>query len=161
MEIKTLFTIMPQVGTLTWIGIRGKKKSVLETPTSVQALEGKGLEGDHYSGKSGKRSVTLIQQGHLNNVSEILGKKISPQDTRRNLVVEGINLIALIDQEFSIGKEVILKGTGHCHPCSRMETNLGPGGYNVMRGHGGLTARILLGGTIKIGDKIQLIPPKA
>ena len=39
---------MPQIGTLTWIGIREKKKSVLETPTVVQALEGKGLEGDHY-----------------------------------------------------------------------------------------------------------------
>ena len=147
---------MPQVGKVTWIGIRGQKKSVLETPSEVLAIAGKGLSGDHYSGKSGKRSVTLIQQGHLNNVSEILGKSISPQDTRRNIVVEGINLLALINQKFSIGEEVVLQGTGHCHPCSRMETNLGSGGYNAMRGHGGLTARILRGGTIKIGDKIKL-----
>lgn len=150
---------MPQVGTITWIGIRSQKKSVLETPDEVLTIAGKGLEGDHYSGKSGKRSVTLIHQGHLNTVSDILGKKVDPQDTRRNIVVEGINLLALTDQEFSIGSEVILKGTGHCHPCSRMETNLGPGGYNAMRGHGGLTARIIRGGTIRIGDKIKLSIP--
>ncbi len=150
---------MPQVGTVTWLGVRSQKKSVLETPAEVLAIAGKGLVGDHYSGKSGKRSVTLIHQGHLNTVSDILGKTVDPQDTRRNIVVEGINLLALSDQEFCLGEEVILKGTGHCHPCSRMETNLGPGGYNAMRGHGGLTARILRGGTIRIGDKIKLLIP--
>lgn len=107
--------------------IRGQKKAVLETPSEVLAIAGKGLLGDHYSGELGKRSVTLIQQGHLNNVSNILDKKISPQDSRRSIVVERINLNALTNQEFSIGEKVILKGTGDCHPCSRMETNIGYG----------------------------------
>jgi len=157
MEIKTLIKQMPQDGSIKWIGIRSAKKAILDEPKSVEVLKGKGLKGDHYSGKSGKRSVTLIQQGHLKNVSEIMGKPVGPQDTRRNLVVSGINLLALIDQQFKIGDAVILEGTGHCHPCSRMETNLGSGGYNAMRGHGGLTARVIKGGTIKLGDKVMLL----
>lgn len=158
--MKDLMKRMPQSGTLEWIGIRSGKKAVLDELKSVQVVAGKGLAGDHYTGKSGKRSVTLIQQGHLNNVSEIMNKTIDPQDTRRNLVVSGINLLALINQRFRIGEEVVLEGTGHCHPCSRMETNLGPGGYNAMRGHGGLTARVISGGTIKLGDKLIMLAPE-
>ncbi len=75
---------------------------------------------------------------------------------RRNLVIGGINLLALKNEKFSIG-ECVLKGTGLCHPCSRMEEALGTGGYNAMRGHGGITAIVIRGGTIALGDSVTLL----
>jgi MOSC domain-containing protein YiiM len=65
--------------------------------------------------------------------------------------------LAFKDRRFQIG-EAVLEMTGDCHPCSKMEENLGSGGYNAMRGHGGITAKIVKGGMIKIGDSVQLIP---
>ena len=101
--------------------------------------------------------MTLIQQEHLNAVSSILRKKrIDPKLTRRNIVVSGINLLSLKHHQFRIG-DVTLETTGICAPCSRMEENLGAGGYNAMRGHGGITATVIEDGEIKLGDTIELI----
>ena len=81
---------------------------------------------------------------------------VHPGELRRNLVISGINLLAFSERQFQIG-EVILEMTGKCHPCSRMEENLGAGGYNAMRGHGGITTKVIKGGKIKTGDEIYLI----
>jgi MOSC domain-containing protein YiiM len=82
---------------------------------------------------------------------------LDPGLLRRNLVVSGINLLALRNRRFRIGA-VLLEGTGHCHPCSRMEEALGPGGFNAMRGHGGITATIIEGGIVREGDCVALAP---
>ena len=103
-----------------------------------------------------KRQVTLIQHEHLPVVAALTGRDaVTPDRLRRNLVVSGINLIALKEKKFRVG-EVLLEGTGPCAPCSLMEHNLGPGGYNAMRGHGGITAIVLKGGTIHVGDAVQV-----
>ena len=116
-----------------------------------------GLEGDHFKKSSTvKRQLTLFQQEHLEVVPRILGiKEMPPELLRRNIVVSGINLLALKHQQFQV-REVLLETTGVCAPCSRMEENLGAGGYNSMRGHGGITAKIIQGGQIQIGDTVRL-----
>jgi MOSC domain-containing protein YiiM len=75
---------------------------------------------------------------------------------RRNIAVAGINLLALKSRRFTIG-EAELEYTGTCDPCSFMEQTLGPGGYNAMRGHGGITARVLQGGAIALDDRVAVV----
>lgn len=157
MQLRELFDIMPRPGQITWIGIRPERQQPLVSVETVDIQMDKGLSGDHYrGGADSKRQVTLIQSEHLDVVARLLGKEaVTPASVRRNLVVKGINLLALHDRCFRIGA-VVLEGTGYCHPCSRMEAELGPGGYNAMRGHGGITARVLEGGVIRVGDLVTL-----
>lgn len=118
----------------------------------------KGIEGDHYSGQSGNRHVTLIQAEHLPVVAALVGESLlDPAILRRNIVVSGLNLLALKDHQLHIGTAIVLI-TGQCHPCSKMEMALGPGGYNAMRGHGGLTARVVQEGVIRVGDEVTVCP---
>jgi len=127
------------------------------TVNEAMADQRSGLIGDRYNGASGKRQVTLIQWEHLSVLESMMGKPITPQLLRRNLVIKGINLLALKNRKFRIG-DVVFQTTGLCHPCSRMEAILGTGGYNAMRGHGGLTAQVLHNGLISIGDNLMVLP---
>jgi len=154
--LKELLQSLPQQGQVEWIGIRPEKRKPLKVLQSVKVLE-KGLEGDHYAGGSGKRSITLIQAEHITAIASLLHKKkIDPLELRRNIVVSGINLLALKEREFKIGN-VILKMTGLCHPCSRMEETFGEGGYNAVRGHGGINASVISPGEITLKDKVEVI----
>ena len=157
-KLAQLMATMPQIGEVMWIGLRPERRAPMVSVEQVKAIPGEGLEGDRFSGTiNSKRQVTLIQEEHLNAVASIMRKEhIDPDLTRRNIVVKGINLIALKDHKFKIG-EAVFETTGACHPCSRMEENLGPGGYNAMRSHGGITAKVIREGLIELGDSVSLI----
>ena len=157
-ELSRLMAQFPRAGKLEWIGIRSARRGRVEFVEQVEAIAGYGLAGDHYASKSnGKRQVTLVQSEHLEVVARILGKSgVRAEDLRRNLVVSGVNLYALRDRKFRIGA-ILLEGSGPCEPCSRMEEALGIGGYNAMRGHGGITARILEGGVMVLGEALRPI----
>jgi len=143
-------------GIIAWIGVRPSRGSDLVALDKVAVIENKGLSGDHYSNPGGPRQVTLIQAEHLASVASFLGiDLVDPRQTRRNIVISGFNLLSLKGQMFFIG-DCQLKYTGDCHPCSRMEKNLGTGGYHAMRGLGGITAAVVKGGTIKVGDSLRV-----
>ncbi|MFV2004261.1 MAG: MOSC domain-containing protein [Gammaproteobacteria bacterium] len=155
-SLKQLMQNLPQTGRVEWIGVRPQKREPLIAIEQVTVLEN-GLENDHYAGRSGNRSVTLIQKEHIETVASLLHRdKIEPAELRRNIVVSGINLLALKDREFKVGTAV-LKMTGLCHPCSRMEEVFGEGGYNAVRGHGGINACVVSPGIIKINDQLEAL----
>lgn len=156
-SIAYLTSQFSQNGTVELVTIRPKRGELPVIVQEVEAIVDCGLSGDHYASKGGKRQVTLIQAEHIAAVSSMLGREmIDPLSLRRNVVVHGINLQSLKGKQFKLG-EAILEHTGDCHPCSRMEENLGEGGYNAMRGHGGITAKVISSGVIRNGDSLEPI----
>ena len=113
-----------------------------------------GLVGDHYAGRSGSRQVSLIGEADLAAIGAFLGTgPADPALLRRNVVLSGINLLALKGRRFRLG-DAVLEYAGDCHPCSRMELLLGPGGYNAVRGHGGILARVVEPGIVGLDDAL-------
>ncbi|MBT9394511.1 MOSC domain-containing protein [Hymenobacter sp. NST-14] len=162
--VARLLSTLPQQGRVEWIGLRPARREPVRVVAEAEAETDRHLLGDHARPRpGGKRQLTLIQHEHLAAVAGFLGlpEPLDPARLRRNLVVSGLNLLALKSRHIQIGEEVLLEITGECHPCSRMEEELGPGGYNAMRGHGGLTARIVRGGVIRTGDVVSVVSPPA
>jgi MOSC domain-containing protein YiiM len=158
--LESLMANTARPGKVVWIGLRPERRAPMEEVSSAEILCGKGLVNDHYSG-NGKRQVTLLQQEHLAAIASYIGRQdLHPALLRRNIVVQGINLLSLKDRNFVIGN-VVMQMSGLCQPCSLMEQVLGKGGYNAMRGHGGITARVLTDGIIHLGDSVQLEPRSA
>ncbi|WP_371223949.1 MOSC domain-containing protein [Roseovarius sp. 2305UL8-3] len=142
------------VGKVRWIGLRSERRAAVQSVPSAGILED-GLVGDH--AKPGPRALTVIQAEHLPVIAALTGlAEVQPEDLRRNIVIEGINLVALRHDRLRLGSAVI-QLTKPCSPCSRMEKALGTGGYNAMRGHGGYYAEVLEPGCVSVGDELEPI----
>lgn len=146
-----------RAGCVEWIGVRPGRRAALVSVGQACAPQGGVLEGDH--ARAGRRAITLIQHEHLPAIAALAGRAaVDPALLRRNVCVSGINLLALRDARFRLGG-LLLEGTGPCAPCSRMDEEgvLGRGGFNAMRGHGGITARVLEGGRVAVGDAVTFV----
>lgn len=170
--IRSLSLEFPRPGKLERILLRQYRRGPVNSTDTAEALAGVGLLGDRKAGTTAtgispagdsKRQVTLLQAEHLPVIAALLAQdELDPALLRRNLVISGINLVAarslFKDQPMllKIG-HVLLEITGPCEPCSRIEEVLGQGGYNAMRGHGGVNARILIGGKLSVGDTVSCI----
>lgn len=140
-------------GVVEWLGVRPARLAPIQAREVVTLTPGQGVGGDHYSSATqGARQVTVIAAEHLAAIGSFLGQgSVPPSLLRRNVVVRGVNLAALKARRFRLGT-ALLECSGECHPCSKMERLLGVGGYNAVRGHGGITARVLEGGEARFGD---------
>jgi MOSC domain-containing protein YiiM len=141
-------------GEVVWLGLRPARREPMVAVEAAELAAGTGLVGDRYSRQGGGRQVTLIQAESLATIASHLGRaELAPDEMRRNVVVRGVNLLALKGRRFRVGTAE-LEYAGECHPCSRMEEVLGPGGYNAARGLGGITARVLASGQVRLGDAL-------
>ena len=169
-DLRQLTRQFPRAGCVEAILLRPARGAPVLAVPSVLALQDRGLQGDRSAQalptRAGghKRQVTLLQAEHLPLIAAWVGRaSIDASLLRRNLVIAGINLVSaralFADQlvHIAIGDEVVLEVTGPCDPCSKMEAELGAGAYNAMRGHGGMTARVLAGGRITVGDVVRVL----
>ena len=150
----------PFDGRLDAIVVRGDSRADARRIDATTAIAGVGLADDRL-GQRGEaelstRQVTLLQAEHLPVIARLARvASVDPVALRRNLVVSGINLAALKNARVRVGG-ALLEIVGPCQPCSRMEAAIGRGGYAAMRGHGGWTARVLEGGTLRVGDDVHV-----
>ncbi|MEM9349592.1 MAG: MOSC domain-containing protein [Pseudomonadota bacterium] len=149
--LKAMMARHASAGRVAWIGLRPGRREPMSAVLSCE-LDEAGLKGDH--GRAGKRAVTLLQAEHVAVIASLTRRAFDVSDLRRNILVSGINLNAIKGTAIRVGSAE-LELTGPCHPCSRMEEVLGPGGYNAMRGHGGMCARVLKAGSIREGDVVE------
>ena len=148
--LRELMATVTREGRLDWIGLRPARRAEMNAVPEADVSE-RGLDGDHAA--PGKRAVTLIQAEHLPVMAALCDGTVTPGALRRNLVVSGINLAALKGREVRVGGAV-LRLTGPCAPCSRMEETLGRGGYSAVRHHGGWCAEVVRPGRVARGDAV-------
>ncbi len=126
------------------------------------ALAGRGIVGDRYllgTGTYSKkpepgRQVTLIKSEILASLKDKFDITVRPEESRRNVLTEGIEINDLIGTEFFVGT-VRLRAHRLTEPCKYLENLLDqPGLYKELWGNGGISCEILTDGVIKEGDII-------
>lgn len=128
---------------------------------AVEAAE-VGLVGDRYAAGEGSfsrwpgphRAVTVIAAEALRAAEAAFGVSLAAGEHRRNVVVEGVDLEALLKRPFRIGGAT-LRGERRCAPCRYLVRVTGQEAlFDALRGRGGLRCRVLEPGPIRVGDAV-------
>ena len=122
---------------------------------AVEALADQGLRGDRYTDEKLRRSpdyqVTLIELENIEAFSQSTGLLLTPDMPRRNIVTLGIRLNDLCGKRFRFGG-AIFEGLELCEPCSLFAKRTHSEVLKFFAEKGGLRARILSGGEVRVGD---------
>ncbi|RZM25418.1 MAG: MOSC domain-containing protein [Sphingomonas sp.] len=150
------------MGTLAGIARHGRPKGPMETIDHVEVtLEG-GLHGDfrgaNKPGGRGRRQVTLLERGDWDAALAEVGHSLPWQERRANLLVDGLDLPQVAGARVRIGDTVELMITRETDPCERMDA-LAPGLRAALTPdwRGGACSRVVVGGTIRVGDTIIVL----
>lgn len=133
---------------------------------NAKAYAGSGLEGDRYRNgvgfysqvptDPGARELTLIAAEALDEVTAETGIEIPLHEHRRNITTRGIDVDALLGHRFCIG-DVVCEGVRACPPCNHLDELTGKPLLRPLAHRGGLRARIVSGGELRVGDRIDVL----
>jgi MOSC domain-containing protein YiiM len=121
---------------------------------AAECIAGRGLRGDRFcdAPAGGKGQLTLFSAEVFARLCNELGLRgVAPHAMRRNVIVGGADLNALVGVEFEL-QGVRLRGVEECRPCRWMDEALAPGAEAWLRGRGGLRCQILTNGWLRTGE---------
>jgi MOSC domain-containing protein YiiM len=150
-------------GVISAIHVAAGAGEPLLAVSRVQAVPGRGLEGDRYFLGQGSfsrwpgtgRALTLIEQEVIEAVLAG-GLDLTDGRSRRNVTTSGIALLGLIRRRFRIGT-ALFWGERPCEPCAYLERRIGAGLVEVLKGRGGLRTEVLEEGFFQVGDAIEVV----
>jgi MOSC domain-containing protein YiiM len=147
----------PGQGTVEAIVLAPEAAARVVQVVAAQAVPGVGLEGDRYATGTGTfaagrpgAALTLVDADVLD---ELAAERGGPVDHRRNVVVRGTDLNALVGRRFRLG-EVVCAGRRLCEPCAHLERLNHGGVLRPLVHRGGLRADIIEGGEVRVGDAL-------
>ncbi len=131
---------------ITSIHLAAEKGAAMEPQKSARLVADAGIVGDRK-----QNCITLIEE------EAVSAAGLEPGQTRRAIAVKGVALNSLVGQRFLLGN-VPCEGIELCHPCSYLEGLLErPGLTKELANRGGIRARVLQDGEIRVGDAITLV----
>jgi len=144
------------VGRLAGIARRDSKRAPMEALDAAEISAVTGVAGDS-RGKPGKRQVTLLSSGDWLAVCRELGEDLSWLTRRANLLLDTENFPREPGRIVAIG-QVRLKTTMEIDPCSRMDEQV-PGLKNALKDgwRGGVGCEVLQGGSVNVGDAVNIL----
>jgi len=149
-------------GTVLEIFTAPKGGVSMTSQSAVEAVSGRGLVGDRYYLETGTfshhacpdRQVTLIEREVLDWLAESEGITLSSQESRRNIVTSGVDLVALVGKTFRVGS-ALLEGIRINEPCRHLEELTGKSLVKPLLHRSGINCAVVEGGMIRVGDAIS------
>jgi MOSC domain-containing protein YiiM len=145
-------------GTVTHIFVAPAKGKPARSLEAVEALPNQGLAGDRYAELEKRRSrdgdVTLIELENIEAFTKATNLPLTPEMPRRNIVTRGVDLNMLVGKRFTVGG-AIFEGMELCEPCKLFAKRTHREILSFFPGKGGLRARIVSGGRVRVGDAVR------
>ena len=142
---------------------RSPDKHPIVPVDSIECVAGKGIRGDRFFGfkDNYKGQITFFDMEIFEAMCfELNLPQAEPSATRRNAFTRGLDLNSLIGVEFEI-QDVRFVGMEECRPCYWMDSALGPGAEQWLKGRGGLRAGILTDGLLVAAHKAAELCPQS
>ena len=140
---------MPQ-GTITNLHIARVKGTPSDPVQEATAISGLGLEGDRSAYEGNTRQVLFVDKEILD------GAGLVPGQVKENITVTGMNVSQIQPgQVFTIGDDVTLEAVGDCEACGKMDA-IRKGLMDEIQGKRGMLAKVINGGSIKVGDSVTV-----